>query len=139
MAMTKKDALRKWNKDNPDKVIAYKEGQGRLSREANAHLDKLAQDGWDIVGLTVSKPSTSTAAPVVTRTKVAGNKEVIEPMPYRYDEREWKARTGVPIFGATEFGMREACTNTGVSLVGCHACPDDQHRIHGVRVTLVRV
>lgn len=139
MAMSKKEALRKWNADNPKDVIEFKEGKGRLSGAANAKLNDLVVNGWDILGMSITH-STDTAAPVVKTEKAGTSKEIVELLPYRYDEEAWKAISKVPVFGTKTFGMREVCHNSGFSLVGCYSCPDnDSHIVLGVPVQIVPV
>jgi hypothetical protein len=131
--MTPKEALAK------DGTVPVSMGKGRLSKAGIARCEQLAAEGWDIKGYVVSSsPATSTAPATreVKRVKTS-SQEVVELAPLRYDEREWKAVSAKPIFGKTEFTLREVCTTCGVSLVG-HVC-DDPMILGGQRVTLVRV
>lgn len=120
--MSPKDALRKWNADNPTKAIAFSEGRGRLSREAVSKCSELVGNGWSITGYAVStavspKSSASTApvAQEVTRVKTT-NEKVIQEFVILYDERMYSALDK----SGKVWSMRNACNNCRVSLVQCH-------------------
>lgn len=117
--MSPKDALRKWNEQNPTKTIVFSEGRGRLSREAVAKCTELAGSGWSINGYVVSPASNTTAVsvsePVVTKVAVS-NEKVIREFHIFWDEQSYTAldKTG------KVWSMRNACNTCRVSLVQCH-------------------
>jgi hypothetical protein len=132
--MSPKDALRKWNAENPTKAIAFSEGRGRLSRAAVDKCTELVGNGWSITGYaTVNKPLSSTAvSQTVERVKVS-NEKVIAEYVIKYDEKLYSAidKTG------KVWSMRNACNNCKVSLVQCHC---DAPSIFGdIGVTIKRV
>jgi hypothetical protein len=116
--MSPKDALRKWNAENPTKSIAFSEGRGRLSRAAVDKCSELVGNGWTITGYaTVNKSSSSTApvAQTVERVKTS-NEKVIADFVIFYDENAYSAvdKTG------KVWSMRNCCNNCKVSMVQCH-------------------
>lgn len=118
--MSPKDALRKWNAENPTKSVKFSEGRGRLSRDAVAKCTELAGNGWSIAGYVV-KPATTTAqtgqpvAQTVEKVK-ATNEKIIQEFVILYDERAYAAldKTG------KVWSMRNVCNNCRVSMVQCH-------------------
>lgn len=127
--MTPKEALQKDG-------FPVKMGQGRLSGAGIARCKELAAKGWVITGYSVSQNVDQKTTPTVTKTtKVTGLKDIADLPPERYDEKEWKAISSVPVFGSTVFGMREVCGTCHNSLT-YHWCNDPV--ILGVPVTIVR-
>lgn len=117
-------------------------GKGRLSRAGIARCAELAAQGWDITGYVVQSPNKVNKetrlgeSPVVKKVTVpTGGKEIADLPPQRYMEDEWKAVSTVPVFGSTEFGMREVCHTCHNSLT-YHWC--NEPVILGVPVTIVR-
>jgi hypothetical protein len=105
-------------------IGAIKEiGRGRLSREHIEMCKEAAKKGVSIEGYSVT--TGPDAEKTVEKVAVSTEKQVIEPMPIRYPEDEYVAvefREGKRVLR----GMREACRQTGLSLVGC---PCDNHQI----------
>ncbi len=134
--MTPKDALRKYNKENPADAVPFKEGQGRLSRAAVAKCAELAGKGWSINGY-VATPDKSTVvagqpAPVVVKKVAVVNEKVISDFVIKYDEKLYKAVDK----GGKVWSMREACNNCMVSLVQCHC--DAPTILGNIGLTIVR-
>lgn len=113
--MTPKQALAKWNEQNPTKPIKFSEGRGRLSREAVAKCTELAAKGWSIAGYIVENKATASASAPVVKKVAQVNEKVIHDIVYVYDEKLYQAidKTG------KAWSMREACNNCRVSLVCC--------------------
>jgi hypothetical protein len=117
--MSPKDALRKWNTENPTKSIDFSEGRGRLSRAAVAKCTELAGNGWSIAGYVV-RPTTTTVAgqsltPKVEKVKTT-NEKVIQDFVILYDEKMYVAVDKTK----KVWSMRNVCNNCRVSLVQCH-------------------
>lgn len=109
-----------------DGFPGVKQGKGRLSKAAIARVHELVAEGVQIKDYSVSSTPATADAPkttTVTKGKTSGAKEVVELAPLRYNEGEWKAVSPTPIWGRTEFSMREVCSFCGVSLVG-HVCEE---------------
>jgi hypothetical protein len=120
--MTPKDALRKWNAENPTKSIDFSEGRGRLSRAAVEKCTELVQNGWSIAGYAVVPDSgtprarkSKSAPQTVERVKTV-NEKVIAEFVILWDERMYSAvdKTG------KVWSMRNVCNNCRVSMVQCH-------------------
>lgn len=91
--------------------------RGRLSLDNIQFLTAAAAKGEQIDGYS---STTNVVTKEVTVTKVVSNGEqsVVELAPYRYTEDEFQAyelRDGKKVIRS----LREACRNTGLSLVGC--------------------
>lgn len=127
--MTPKEALQKDG-------FPVKMGKGRLSAAGIARCKELAATGVSITGYSVVSNVDQTTAPKVTKTSnVTGIKDIADLPPERYQEADWKAVSSVPVFGSTEFGMREVCGTCHNSLT-YHWC--NEPVILGVPVTIVR-
>jgi hypothetical protein len=120
--MTPKQALAKYNEQNPTKAIAFSEGRGRLSRDAVAKCTELAGQGWSIAGYVVTEsnksvvsPGQPTVTPVVKKVAPA-NEKIVQDFTILYDE---KAYTAVDNMGK-KWSMRNVCNNCRVSMVQCH-------------------
>lgn len=138
--MKPKEALAK------DGKVPVSMGKGRLSLAAKARLVELVALGWDIEGyspsseIKVIKPSARKPRAVKNTRKRAAPVEyddIVTLMPYRFDLSAFKAVSEKPIFGATEFTLKEVCSFCHVSLC-VHVC--DEPRILGdYRVDIVPV
>ena len=115
--MTPKQALSKWNAENPSASIAFSEGRGRLSRDAVAKCTELAGKGWSIDGYVIDKgaPATVDSPPVVKKVATV-NEKVISDITILYDVNAFEA---IDNLGGV-WSMREVCNNCRVSLVQCH-------------------
>jgi len=102
-----------------------KENQrGRLSLAHIEMCKEAAAKGISIEGYTLSTGPTKDA-PVVTKEKVTNEKVIMELVPYRFPEDEFRAYELVN--GKKKVrSLREVCRNSRVSMV---VCPCDSHRI----------
>ena len=116
------------------KAKAWLHSQGHIATAGRGRPPKFTKDGREVTavlleatksGVTFSdwpkgkvevKECSETKTAKVTVTKDTSETGFVEPVPYRYDERKFKAVES----GGRERSMREACWNCHVSLVVCY-------------------
>ena len=110
-------------RSDPDHKCVNPNQRGRMSKEhheilATANLDSYKPDVKE--NKDGSQRIVNAAAPVSTE-------KVVADLAWRYDEKSF---TAVEIVSGKHRSMREACSNSGLSLVGCFC--GDEHRIVAV-------